>query len=269
MNRHRFGGVLAVLAIAASACTVALAQGPGGGFGGRGGFGGGMMGGMAQPSAATIALPLLQINLKLSADQPAQIYDIQNNLEDARILAQPPQVQGQRPTQDEMQAYRDKVKQLTKDADAKIAAVLATDDQKAALAKLITDEGNSQADGIPVEANATLNLTQDQTDKLSAVATTFWAAAAQAQAGGNFRAIFQARNQARTDAQAVLTDDQKAALTQYLKDHPRLRTFMAFGGGRGGQRGGQRGGGQAGANGAAFRGNQGGAITTAVNKAGW
>lgn len=206
------GGVALMMA---SVCLPAFAQGPGGR----------MRGGMI--TAARIPVGVLAPALKLTADQQTKIQGIETKLQD--------DTKALRPTpgaQVDQQTRRDnfmKMRQLTQTADAAITGMLSPD-QTTALKGLVKDLAALNFVGITPEALPFLKLTDDQRAKLVTIGTAGQAdmRAKMTAAGGDrsqFRQIFmQARQDARTKVDAVLTDDQKAALKAHA---PR-----GFGGGR-------------------------------------
>ena len=215
-------------AIAQDATAQAPAARPGGagqGRGqGRGGFG-------APPSLSNLPVSYLTWALTLTDDQKTKIQAIQDKVRTDTQDLRKPDASGQRPDRATLQP---KVQALNDQAKKDIEAVLTPAQVKKSEGAL-KSAGNYNAVGIPLGVVADLKLTSEEETKLADIA-----AAATKEQEANQKAIADARtagdqqkltdlNQARQTARtatqekalAVLTDEQKAAVAQYQKDHPR------------------------------------------------
>ena len=134
---------------------------------------------------------------------------------------------------------REAMQKLDKTASDKITAVL-TDDQKAALPGVIQMLGALQSAGIPPQALGVLKLTSAQKQKAIAISKEMQQAIQAAMQDQDRQAMQDARTKCHDKIQALLTDEQKAALDKFAKDHPR-QGGQRGPGGPGGPGGGQGG----------------------------
>ena len=130
-----------------------------------------------------------------------------------------------------------KMQALDKSASDKIAAVL-NDDQKAALPGVIQMLSVFQSAGIPPQALSALNLTAGQKRQAAAIGKTMQQEMDQARQDRDRQAMQDARTKAHDKTLALLSDEQKAALAKFMKDHPRPQGGPGGPGGPGGRRGG-------------------------------
>ncbi len=223
---------LTLLALS-SVSIVAHAQQPGGpppgGPGGGRGFGGpgGPPGGRIQP--ATAPVDALAAELKLTATQVDKIKAIQAAYrKDRDRLMPPPGNQGGAPPN------REAMQALDKATSDKIVAVL-TDDQKAALPRVIQMLDAFQSAGVPPQVIGDLKLTDDQKNQALRINKEMQQAMQKAMQDQDRQAMMDARKKAHDEILALLTDDQKAILDKFVKDHPRRGPGGP--GGPGGRRG--------------------------------
>lgn len=224
--------------------------GPGGGPGGpggRGGFGGpGMMMGRGRAlTAVDVSTSVLKSVLGLTDEQTTQIGAIQDQFRQDRRSAMPARPDpGSDPPdpatmQATMQAAMKKLEALQTKASDQIKALL-TDTQKTALDKFLKDATALGGVGIPMEVVGKLKLTADQTKQITTISekaqkdtrAILDKARDSDDPGAAFQRAGRIQRKAHTDALAVLTDSQKAILTQFMKDHP--RSFRGGPGGPGG-----------------------------------
>ena len=205
---------------------------PGGPGSGRGFGGPGGRGGRIQP--ATAPIDVLASELMLTSPQVDKIKAIQSAYRKERDSMMPgrggPGGGGQGgpggggpggppPDREAMQAMMQKMQALDKAASDKIAAVL-TDDQKAALPGAIQMMEAFQSTGIPPQALDALKVTTAQKKKAIGISKEMQAAMQQAMQDQDREAMQAARAKAHDRILALLTDDQKAALDKFVKDHP-------------------------------------------------
>ena len=230
--------------------------GPGGGPGGPGGRGGrgpgGPGGGRIQP--ATTPVDILASELNLTATQVDKIKAIQAAYRKERDSMMPGGPGRGRPGQggsggpggDQRGGPPDpelmqKMQALDKSASDKIATVL-NDNQKAALPSVIQMLSAFQSADIPPQAVSALKLTADQKRQAVAIGKTMQQEMDQARQDRDRQAMQDARTKAHDKILALLTDEQKAALAKFMKDHPRPQGGPGGPGGPGGGPGGRRGG---------------------------
>lgn len=228
-------GTALLLAVALSSGAMAQgagAQAPGGqaGGGGRGG-GQGRGGGGAAPTLSTLPVAYLATALSLTDEQKTKITAIQDKVRTDMADLRKPDANGQRPNRAETQP---KVTALNDQAKKDIEAVLTPAQTKMA-GKVLKSAGVYTAVGIPLQVVADLKLTHDEDSKLAEIVDAAMkdqeatqksmaeARAAQDQTKmTELRKTMQDARQATQDkGMAVLTDDQKAMIAQYVKDHPR------------------------------------------------
>ena len=267
MSRHfspKASVLLTALLFGTVTGSLALSQppppgpgGPGGGPGGPG-FGRGPRGGPRQASAVQTPLAALAAELKLTDDQKSQIKAIQDNVKKQRQTLMPrPNPNGERPDPETMRANFDKMRAMEQKANKDIEAVL-NDTQKQALPVILKQFDNLRMGGIPLEVYGDLKLTSDQKQQIGDIVKKARAAMApppdggqpgaggpppgeggQPGAGGPPRGpggrgpggMFQ---KTREQVMAVLTDDQKKIVQDYLEAHPRQRFGPGGPGGPGG-----------------------------------
>jgi hypothetical protein len=207
---------LTLLALS-SVSIVAHAQQPGGpppgGFGGPGG-------GRIQP--ATAPADALASELNLTATQVDKIKAIQAAYRKDRDSLMPPRDNqgGGPPNREAMQSIMEKLQALDKATSDKIVAVL-TDDQKAALPRVIQMLDAFQSAGVPPQVIGDLKLTDDQKKQALRINKEMQQAMQQAMQDQDRQAMMDARKKAHDEILALLTDDQKAILDKFVKDHPR------------------------------------------------
>lgn len=222
MSLYRFGTALAVVALVGAG---ALAQPPGGGFG----FGRGI-----QPlTVATVPADALGKELKLSEEVQKKVAAIQKGVQDKIQAAMQELRDSGGFNQEAFQELQKKNQENGKKAETDILALL-TDDQKKALPDVLKTLQMLQTLGIPVQLNADLKLTAEQTKVLTeraavlqkeraAVAKQIQEAMA-SQDMERVRELSQGmRGTGAADAKALaaLTPEQKAMVEKYIKDHPR------------------------------------------------
>lgn len=224
-------GMVGAISITMAAVAVgAFAQGPNGR--GRGGRGGGQM-----VSISQVPMSVLDASLKLTTDEKTKIGDIETKLKTDTKALMP--ADGTQPDPTARRTMRQQTQQLQQTANTDITAVL-TDDQKTALTALLKDLQALSLAGISPAALPELALSDDVKAKIIKGSTDAMADARtkiQATNGdrNQNRQIFtDAQTAARTNAEGLLTDDQKAVCKKY----PVRNGF----GGRGGRRGGGGGG---------------------------
>ncbi len=168
--------------------------------------------------------------LKLTADQAAAIQKIQSDLMTADRANRPappdPNGGGTPPDRATMDANRAKSQQLEKAASDQILALL-SDSQKTAAASLLKLLPALREAGIPLEVLGDLNLSDNQKTQIAATVKADRDAA-------NGEMSRDLHDKIHTDVLALLSADQQATLTAYLKAHP-----QGPGGGRGGFGGGR------------------------------
>ena len=226
--------------------NAAQAQGPGG-FGGGPGGPMGRMPGMQPANVLTTPIEALQVGLTLSADQKTKIVALQEASRKLQESLRPQFPQGgERPSQEEMQALftkmregRAKMDEENAKAEKEIMALLTTE-QKAALPAFLKEVENWNALGLPLPLYATLKLSDDQKTKINELGRqtrgSLQTRISNAQAaGGDPRtmrdSIQKLMESAHTKALAFLTEEQKAMVEKWDKDHPRPQRGP---GGRGG-----------------------------------
>ena len=228
-------GIGAALLVAASLSFTALAQGAGAqaaagqAGGGRGGQGRG--GGGAAPSLSTLPAAYLASALTLTDEQKTKIQAIQDKVRTDMADLRKPDANGQRPNRAELQP---KITALNDQAKKDIEAVLTPAQVKTA-AKVLKSAGVYNTIGIPLPVLADLKLTSEEETKLAAIVDAATKdqeptvkALAEARTAGDQAKMQElgqtmqtARQATREKAMAVLTEEQKATLAQYQKDHPR------------------------------------------------
>jgi hypothetical protein len=237
---------MAMVAIAlgcAALSGAALAQqeeGPGGppppggpgGPPGRPGPGrpGGPMGMMGPLTVLQVPPPVLDRALQLTDDQKEKIRQIHQEFDQARrnLMPPPPEPGSPPPDPATMRTAMEKMRALDREASQHIEALLSSD-QKKALAKLLRSLNDFRTVGIPQEVVPQLKLTEDQMQKIDAIAQKAEKAIQQilqqAQQGGGPRAvrekIMPIQREAHEAAMALLTDSQHAQLDAFIKSHPR------------------------------------------------
>ena len=206
----------------------------------RGGRGGGQGG-----PATLVRTPVkaLASALKLTSDQTTAIQKIQADFQAADKANRPappdPNGGGTPPDRATMDANRAKSQQLEKTANESILALL-TDSQKTAAASLLRLLPALREAGIPLEVLGNLSLTDDQKTQIAAVVKADRDAA-------NGDMSRELHDKIHTDVMALLSSDQQATLTAYLKAHPQTKGGPGGGpGGPGGFGGGPDGGGPGG-----------------------
>ena len=176
--------------------------------------------------------------LKLTDDQKTAIQKIQTDFQTASKALRPPPPDpngGTPPDPTTMEANRAKEQKLEKTANDQITALL-TDDQKTAAASLLKMLPVLREAGIPLEVFGDLNLTADQKTKIAATVKADKDAA-------NGAMSRELHDKIQADVLALLTADQQATLTAYVKAHPRPQGGPGGpDGGPGGFGGGHRGG---------------------------
>ena len=219
-------------------------QGGGRGFGGQGG---------GRIQLVTTPVEVLASELKLTSEQADKIKTIQAAYRKDRDSMMPdgpggpggggqgggPGGGGQDGNQGGAPPDREAMQKLDKTASDKITAVL-TDDQKAALPGVIQMLGALQSAGIPPQALGVLKLTSAQKQKAIAISKEMQQAIQAAMQDQDRQAMQDARTKCHDKIQALLTDEQKAALDKFAKDHPR-QGGQRGPGGPGGPGGGQGG----------------------------
>jgi hypothetical protein len=228
-------GIGTALLLAASLGFSALAQGAGAQAaagqqgGGRGGQGRGGQAG--PPSLATMPMAYLVSALTLTDDQKTKIQAIQDKVRTDMQDLRKPDANGQRPNRAELQP---KIAALNDQAKKDIEAVL-TPAQMKTSAKVLKSAMVYNTVGIPLPVLADLKLTPEEETKLAAIVEAATKeqeptvkALTEARTAGDQAKVteinqtMQASRQAtREKAMAVLTEEQKATLAQYQKDHPR------------------------------------------------
>ena len=181
--------------------------------------GGGNRGPRGQQGPATlvrIPVSALASPLNLTSDQKTAIQQIQADFQTAEKALRPAQFDpnggGTPPDRTTMDANRAKSQQLEKAANDKITALL-TDTQKTAAASLLKFLPTLREAGIPVEILGDLKLTDDQKTQIAATVQADKDAA-------NGAMSRELHDKIQADALALLTADQQAALTAYVKAHP-------------------------------------------------
>lgn len=239
--------ILAALVAGSVSGSIAFAQGSEG-FGGPGGppprHGRGMppFGSPRRVTVLDLPMPVLSAGLKLTEDQQSKVHDIQKSFRDQRDSLMPRRGpdSGGPPDQSTMQANMEKLKALDAAANNSIKAVLNAD-QKALLPDLLKNIETLRAAGIPAELYGKLNLSDGQTKKIAEIAQQaqqdMHAKMEAARQSGDFEATRSAMDQSRAEthqkAMAILTDDQKSMVEQFIKDHPRPQGGRGGGPGRG------------------------------------
>jgi len=243
MRGWKLGWICAAILLAVTINTSAFAQGqpPGGGGGGRG-FGRGGFGG--QPSLATTPVPYLAWALNHNDDQKTKIQAVQDKVRTDMRAAFQPDASGQRPDPATAQA---KMKEVQDQAKTDIEAVL-TDTQKKKTESVLKEAGTYNSVGLPLGAVPDLKLTADQKTKLAdigaAVAKEQQATMKEMQDARQnqdqqkmqelFTSMQSSRKATQEKVQAILNDEQKAALDKYVKDHPQPQRGRGGPGGPGG-----------------------------------
>jgi len=247
MRGWKLGWICAAILLAATINTGAFAQAGGGGGGGRGfgqgrgGFGGGF-GGPA--SLATTPVPYLAWALNLTDDQKTKIQAVQDKVRTDMRAAFQPDASGQRPDPATAQA---KMKEVQDQAKTDIEAVL-TDTQKKKTESVLKEAGTYNSVGLPLGAVPDLKLIADQKTKLAdigaAVAKEQQATMKEMQDARQnqdqqkmqelFTSMQASRKATQEKVQAILNDEQKAALDKYVKDHPQPQRGRGGPGGPGG-----------------------------------
>jgi Spy/CpxP family protein refolding chaperone len=236
MKTFKLVGIGAALLLTVAISSTALAQGAGqaGGArsgGARGGGQGRGGGGGAAPTLSNLPLPYLASTLNLTDDQKTKIEAIQAKVRTDTADLRKPDASGQRPNRAELQP---KIAALNDQAKKDIEAVLTPAQAKAA-DKALTSARVYSAVGIPLPVVADLKLTSAEDAKLAAIideSTKEQAPAvkalADARTAGDQAKVQElgqtmqtSRQATRDKAMAVLTEEQKATLAQYQKDHPR------------------------------------------------
>lgn len=235
MKTFKRFGIGAALLVAASLSFTALAQGAGAqaaagqAGGGRGGQGRGGAG--APPSLSTLPVAYLASALTLTDEQKTKIQAIQDKVRTDTADLRKPDANGQRPNRAEIQP---KVAALNDQAKKDIEAVLTPAQTKMA-AKVLKSAAVYNTVGIPLPVLADLKLTSEEETKLAAIVDAATKdqeptvkALAEARTAGDQAKMQElnqtmqtARQATREKAMAVLTEEQKATLAQYQKDHPR------------------------------------------------
>ena len=183
-----------------------------------------------QGPATLVRTPIkaLASALKLTGDQTTAIQNIQTDFQTADKANRPappdPNGGGTPPDRATMDANRAKSQQLEKAANDKILALL-TDSQKTAAAGLMKLLPTLREAGIPLEVLGDLNLTDDQKTQIAATVK----ADRDAANGDMGKAL---HDKIHTDVIALLSADQQATLSAYVKAHP--RSMGRPGGGPGG-----------------------------------
>ena len=232
--------------------SVVLAQGPppGGGpgdFGGGpppGGFGGPggppPMGGRRQPSVVRLPVEFLETGLKLSAAQKTKIAQIQQTLRRNRPggqgrpgepppqgggdpNGQPPNPQGMRGSMGQMQAQEQK-------AIKEIEAIL-TADQRRQVPALLKEASALREAGLPPVLSGRLALTATQKKKIAELRQDSTNTAPKKidpkKNSGKFGAAWEASRgsngggQGREKVLALLTPEQRKAISAFEQTHPR------------------------------------------------
>ena len=214
-------------------------RGGGGGRGMRGGPGR-MQGGPA--TLVRTPVKVLTSVLKLTGDQTTAVQKIQTAFQTADKANRPappdPNGGGTPPDRAAMDANRAKSQQLEKTANDQILALL-TDSQKTAAASLLKLMPTLREAGIPMEVLGDLNLSDSQKSQIAATVKADKDAA-------NGDMSKELHDKIHTDVLALLSADQQATLTAYIKANPRP---MGGPGGPGGPGGGPDGGGPGGGQG--------------------
>ena len=230
-------GIGTALLLAASLGFSALAQGAGAqaaaagqqGGGGRGGQGRGGQGG--PPSLVTMPMAYLVTALTLTDDQKTKVQAIQDKVRTDMQELRKPDANGQRPNRAELQP---KIMALNDQAKKDIEAVLTPAQLKMSV-KALKSAMVYNTVGIPLPVLADLKLTHEEETKLADIVEAATKeqeptvkALTEARTAGDQAKVteinqtMQASRQAtREKAMAVLTEEQKATLAQYQKDHPR------------------------------------------------
>jgi len=209
-----------------------------GGPGGPGGFGGGPGGpGARSLTVAEVPVHVLAIELNLTDDQKSKIESTEKDIQSQRrdLFGSP----GERPDPDQMQANFEKMRALDKSAQAKVEAIL-TSDQQAEVKPLLKSLGTLRPVDIPIELYSDLKLTDDQKSDIADLAASnrkaMQAAFSQGRDGG-FDQVRTAMDNVRTKTDAklktILTEKQYDLIEAYRQKHPR-RTFGGPGGPGGG-----------------------------------
>ena len=194
-----------------------------------------------QGAATLVRTPIKALTslLKLTGDQTTAIQKIQTDFQTADKANRPappdPNGGGTPPDRATMDANRAKSQQLEKAANDQILALL-SDSQKTAAADLLKLLPTLREAGIPLEVLSALNLTDDQKTQIAATVK----ADKDAANGDMGRAL---HDKIHADVTALLSADQQATLTAYVKAHPRpMGGPGGFGGGPdgGGPGGGRR-----------------------------
>lgn len=233
MRNNRLGWIYAAIFVLATVAPAAMAQEAGapppagragGPWPGRGGF-------ARTPSLSTLPIGYLSWALSLNDDQKAKIQAIQEKAAaDLRALRQP-DASGQRP---DRATLMPKMQALNSQAKKDIEAVLNAGQRKQEDSVLKEAKTYNTA-GIPLAVVPDLKLTGDQKKKFADIADeaakdqeATQKNLAEARTAGDQQKMqeivqtMQASRKATHDkALEVLTDDQKAAIAQYQKDHPR------------------------------------------------
>src|SRR5579871_1691641 len=220
MRGWKLGLLCAAVLLTATISTSVLAQGGGGGGqrGQRGGFGG-------PPSVTNLPVAYLAFALGLNDDQVTKIKAAQDKANtDRRALFQ--DSAGGPPDQEKMKAINDQAK-------TDIEAVL-TEPQKGKVEGAVKDAGIYRGVGLRLEVIPDLKLTSDEKTKLAELAEAAakemqpimkdMAEARQAGDRDKSRELRQkmqdAQKATHEKALAMLTDEQKATIDKYDKDHP-------------------------------------------------
>jgi hypothetical protein len=205
------GAVAGLLALS----SISFGQAPAAGQQGQRGQGRqGRQGGRGAQSLGAIPVAMLDEALKLTADQKTKVTAIHD-----KYVAETKDLRP-KPGEQADPANATKIRDLGRTATTDIQALL-TDEQKEKLKELrLVLTGFSTA-GIPLDIVGDLKLTAEQKTKLAAIAkdvadkTKDFTPEDRRTKG---REINQA---ARTQAEALLTAEQKTAIEKYNKEHPR------------------------------------------------
>jgi len=191
-------GILFVSGVTAFAQANPGARGPGGGRQ-RGGN---------RVSLATLPIEAIDAIVKLTPDEKTKIAAIQADYAKNSAPLRPMRGQPADPNN------RMALAELTRKATTDIEATM-TQEQKDKLTPAMKTMGLLMTFGLPAGAYPDLKLTDDQITKLTALAA---ATREKTMAQGADRRAITA--DARAQAEALLTADQKTALENYIKAHP-------------------------------------------------
>lgn len=260
MKTNRSKTLVALFTLAGALLSATVQAQPPGGFGGPppggGGFpppgsGGGFgMGRQRKPSLAMMPVEFLTNGLNLTSAQQTKINQIQQKMREQRrsMMPPPPQQGGQfgrpegPPPQGQPGGNRDKMQAMERQTVQQIEAVL-TAEQKKQVPGLIAELETLRSAGLPPALSGKLKLTVEQKKKIAGLHSAKPqpqkqnASMEQARKSGKFGATWEAGRgdgmdapQDRQKTLAILTPEQRKAVADFEKAHPRPQGGRGFGG---------------------------------------